>query len=399
MKKSRSLLKPAQLLFGTALVLFLIQGVFRDTLLVSAADTNRYLVIIRILYLFSLALLAVKILFFQDFLHSSFFHSIYFWIFTILLAISTWISRNPALFSVWLFALASADTDYDAIVRITFFMETILISSIVILSFAGILPTETYPPATGHPFTRYSFGFLHPNSMGLYIFHVACCFIYLRRRKSAFPSFLILTAITLFNYVVTSSRTSCIASTLLLISLALYKYLSRERVKNREKKLHTLSCFLVAGAGLTILASIIMSFFYDHPFIQKIDFLFSGRFFYISKAFSENGLSWFGKAPFSIGGPFDNSYMWILLHYGILTYISVSILFIFLLYCLRKNKQCLEVIILFVYSCYAMMESEIFVPNKCVFVLLFGIFFINNFSVTGIPKPDSKDTIDPARSE
>ena len=375
MTTDKTLSKTGTYLYEAALILFLIQGVLRDTLLVSSSITNQYLLIIYFLYFLSIGLLTVKVLFFQDIFHSHIIHSAYFWIFSILLAVSTLISRNPAIFSVWLFGIAYKDTDFDSSVRIALVTEISIVFAVALLSIAGILPSETYPPTVGHPFTRYSFGFLHPNSLGLYSFHIGCCFYYLRRKKSVIFPFLILIGISIFNYFVTSSRTSVICSILLMLCLLIFSFITKEKTINEKKKIQIFSLSLISFSALAMIFSLLFSFFYDYSLVQKIDTLFSGRFFYISTVLSSNQISWLGKAPFSIGGPFDNSYMWILLHYGILIYIFVSALYIHLLIRLHKRKQYLEVIFLFVYSCYAMMESEIFVANKCIFVLLFGLLF------------------------
>ena len=378
MKDKNNRLAAGQLLYDAALIIFLFQGIFRNTLLVLTAQTSVYLTVIQCLYLISMALLAVKAVFFDDIFHSPLMRSIPFWIFSILLAVSTVISRNPAVFSVWMFAAAYKNIRFEKEVRTAFITELIVVGAIILLSAVGILPTAVLDPeGVYHPMNRYSLGFLHPNSLGLYLFHIVCCFVYLRRNKSLLPSFLVVIAVSIFNYFVPSSRTPVLSSVLLLICISLNRLLSKGNIKNADRKKKIFSGVLIAGTVCAMAGSFMISFFYDLPVMQKIDTFFSGRFSSISRIIASNQITWFGRAPFSVGGAFDNSYMWILLHYGILIYLSVSILMVCLMVRLSQEKRYEEMIFLFIYSFYAMMETELFVANKCIFVLLFGLLLFD----------------------
>jgi len=395
MNTENTLSRTGTFLYDAALILFLTQRIFRSTMLNYSVEEGMYMSLMHYLFLLPVLLLAVKVLFFQDVFHSSLMRSVPFWIVSALLAVSTWISRDITIFSVWIFVVAAPDTNFDSTVRITLYCEAALTLAIVLFSTAGPIPTQTfYSSGVGpHPFTRYSLGFVHPNSLGLYTFHIVSCLVYLRRNKPMLPSLLVLIAASVFNFFITNSRTSVMCSILLLLCMIVYRVLSTKKTEKREKAMKIFMRVLIAGSCLIMIFCLLLSLNYDIPLVQKLDHLLSLRFYYISNVFSAHSITWLGNPPFTIDGPFDNTYMLILLNNGILLYAAVSVLFIYLMIFLTSRKKYAEVILLFVYSCYAMMESNIFSVGKCVFILLFSVLLFTEpqekkMELTGEDSPE-----------
>lgn len=308
---------------------------------------------------------------------------------TVLLLISAVNSHYLALMSTWLFIVAAKNIDNRQLIVLAKWILQILIPVVILLYFAGVLENDImYRDGE----IRQSLGFFHPNQLGLRIFQWAACSIYLTDGKHIGISRMILYIILgIFIYLVPNSQSAFVCLMLLIIGIL---FLQKLEKKTKWKK--RFAGVLLFGALGVNLGSVFLSLsdISGNPFLKKIDRLLSIRFSAGHRVYELYGIKWLGQMAYvseeerKVVGIaeklyLDNSYMTLLVRYGILVYLLFTICFVVLLWKLYQSEQDKLLVILVVYSVYGIMENSVYMMTHNIFILAMGMVLY------GLPRLDA----------
>lgn len=187
---------------------------------------------------------------------------------------------------VFLVIFASKDIDIKKTIKICFWSITVLLSihaiKYIIDGLIGEIPIVYRN--TGEP--RYTFYMNHPNIVAGLILWLMAQYSYLKYDNLKIRHFIIFLAIFIVTYLLTLSRTTLIASIVLLVLLVISKNI---------KVAKAITCFskfvFIIAIVFTIGISYIYSFNRDNFILQKLESALSGRISLLSIAIDEYGVS------------------------------------------------------------------------------------------------------------
>lgn len=297
---------------------------------------------------------------------------------TLPIIIATVLSGNRTLLSTWMFIVASKNNDLDEIVHIAYTILKIMIPFVIILCILGFIEDHTMMRGS---IQRFSLGFSHPNQLGLRIFQLILCNLYVNREKLGIFNYCYAILTILFTIKVPNSQTAYISLIVMLILLLIYKYI--ENQKQIFVKIY--SGGLLIGTVLLNVFSIFFSFIdvNKNMLLSQIDKWMSGRFSWGHRAWQIYGISFWGQRVYvseeevgKIGLTsrlyLDNAYLSILLRYGILVFLIFFILYSLLVGKMIIQKRYLLAIILFLYALYGTMENGLYMMSHNIFLIAFA---------------------------
>lgn len=209
---------------------------------------------------------------------------------------------------------------------------------------------------------RFSLGYLHPNSLHLSLFLIIALFIlcYYKKLKPKHYGFMIMANIITYGFSV--SRTGLI-TTFLLIILAFITTLKQE--KTNKYIINSCNYVYIILLVLSILTSLL--FPYSH-IIENLSAILNGRIEYGAKFIQKYGITLFGSNLNNENMIIDNSYLYMLIQYGIAGLSYFSFLFWNLIKKIKENihiEEAIVVIMIFIY-----MFTESFVANIFMNIIL-----------------------------
>lgn len=297
---------------------------------------------------------------------------------TVFFVIAVVLSKSLFILSTWMFIVASMHIDFEQIIRIEKRVLSIGISVVVLLRFAGVLEDFVMSRAGAN---RYSLGFVHPNQLGLRVFQLVLCIVYLDRNRINIKDYIIVAASSFFCFKIPNSQTATICLILLFFLMSVYRLFE---LKEWEKKT-LFGSALVAGAALTNVLSITFSLIdvKKNRLLSWIDLALSIRFSAGHKVYELYGISILGNRIYvtdrerelvGIGYNLwlDNSYLYLLLRYGVISYGIYSMLYLIGMRYYKDAEEYFMVIIFFLYSVYGIMETGLFMIQHNVFLLALG---------------------------
>lgn len=321
------------------------------------------------------ALLMIKIVFFQSYKKKELMIIIGI---TLPIMIATILSENRTLLSAWMFIVAAKNNDFDEIVHIAYRILQIMIPIVVILCMLGFM--EDYTMMRGS-IQRYSLGFSHPNFLGLRIFQLILCNLYVHRNKLGILNYCYIILAIIFTIEVPNSQTAYISMIVLFILLLLYTYMENQK----QILIKIFSGGLLIGSILFNVLSILLSYINvnSNPFLSRIDKWVSRRFSWGHRVWQIYGTSFLGQRLYiseeevrriGLTSPLylDNTYLNILLRYGILVFLIFSICYILLVRKMIVRKRYILVMILFLYALYGTMEKGLYMLAHNIFLIAFA---------------------------
>lgn len=241
---------------------------------------------------------------------------------------------------------------------------------------------------------RYSLGFTYASPAATIFMFLLLMRYYLKNFKLSLVENLINLLLTVCIYNYTDSRTSFIICLFIIIvsiiiNVPLFAKINLENLL--EKK--TVKIILIALPILFLILWEAVTIMYHHglSISDKIDQILTGRFFYTSKAFKEQPLTLFGtKIDWDGWGEYaslqdkstfdynyvDNSYMYILFSFGIVSLIVSVALYTYLIYKAIKDKDYSLLFILIIVLTNSMIETNLIELTLNWFVLYAGSLFI-----------------------
>lgn len=308
---------------------------------------------------------------------------------TVLLLISAFNSRRLYLVSTWMFIVAAKYVDYERLIRTAKHVLQVCVPMVILLYFLGLIEDHTMYRGTD---LRHSLGFAHPNTLGLRIFQWAACLVYLTGKRSLkFFEILLLIFAAVFVYLIPNSQTAVFCLLLLIAGAFFLQILMR---KERNQKWFAVS--VIVGSLLVNAGSVCLSLIdvFHYPVLKKLNQILSIRFSEGYKMYNLYGFTWLGQQV--IGGEnecrlagitevryLDNSYLTLLLRYGIWVYLLFTIFFFLLLWKLYCLKQYKLLLLLSVNAVYGIMENSVYMMAYNIFIITMGMLVYRRKSVSG----------------
>lgn len=288
---------------------------------------------------------------------------------TILVIISTIISKSNIILSLWLFVLACEKVDFDELVKIDFKTKSIFVIIIIILYLLGMTQQAQFVSYTGE--IRNALGFAKPNTFGYYVFSICADYIYIKTGKFSFLNIMFLFLISLFVGNVSLSRTSSYLIILLTIISSISIFFKKIVFNNFSKKIISLT-FII----FTIL-SIFIAINYDSSdkLQNKLNSLMSGRVVISQKYLNNYDFKLFGQNAEVINYTgskvlyLDNAYLKLLINNGIFVYLLILYIYMKLIEKGYEKKNNLLIMIILVYLIYGITENAMFWLTGNVFLL------------------------------
>ena len=300
--------------------------------------------------------------------------------------IGTMASNNYVMLSAWLFILTAKYTDFDKMVKLSYFILIVTMLFVLYLFWTGSISEVTM---YRKGIIRHSWGFYHPNWLGVRIFELVIAHCYIKRRKIGLYDLAMVLFGICFTYKVPNCQTAYVSLGVFFCLLVFY-FLFDHFVGGKEVfgKIIILSSVFsnIFSVGLSLINV------KKIPFLAKLDRMLSWRFSNCYRTINSFGIHVYGSNvdlySKKMGLRYvkyylDIAYTSILVRYGIVVYIIFSTLYIYaMIYWYKKNNYML-VIIFGVYAIYGIMENTLYSLTQNIFLLglaypLYNKDFIDN---------------------
>lgn len=253
-------------------------------------------------------------------------------------------------------------------VNMVFFVGTLLLCRM------GFIYDDVYYfSRPGQILARHSYGLGHPNQVFMRFFLLSAIMLACVRGKYHRMKMVLIFAAAVVLYKGTDSRSGFACTLLLLLAVGLLDI-------NVGKIRQILSVGMLAAYSAVVILPVVF-LVWNGNLVQAIDRALTGRISLARKFLELYSLSVFGAARnISNGFVVDNSYMYIIIHYGIAFYILYIAAVGCLLYAMYRKKMAYEVTAVTVLHIYAFIECVLINPVFNFSVLYAGAFFMNHVS-------------------
>nr|WP_300767143.1 hypothetical protein [uncultured Acetatifactor sp.] len=222
----------------------------------------------------------------------------------------------------------------------------------------------------GQILARHSYGLGHPNQVFLRILVIGMIVVGCLRERHHKAKMVMTFVVSVLFYKTTNSRSGFLCILLFLAAVCML-----DMCGGKKRKVIT-ACMFVLYAFMAVLPIVFL--FWDSRIIQRIDQMITGRIFLAKKFLASYSLSALGvDKGISESFVIDNSYMYILIHYGIIFYAIYVIAIGCLLYTMYKKKMAYEMAVVFMLHVYAFVECILINPIFNISVLFAGAFLMN----------------------
>lgn len=297
---------------------------------------------------------------------------------TVPVVVSTLFSDINYILSAWMFIVASQNSDINKIVRIAYKILLCIMPIVLLSCVCGIIPDYTIYRGE---VLRHSLGYIHPNVLGMKVFQAVIYHVFLHNGKeNRFTNLIVVFIAIIFVYYVPNSQTPVVLLGGLLFLLSIY-YLT----KKYTLFMSIFGWVMIAAALIFNVGSVIFSIIGtdSHRILQILNRLMSTRLSQSHRVFLIYGSSLWGQKVYiteaerssaGLSGFFylDNTYMILLIKFGIVIYIIFSVVYLAMMIKLFKEKRYIMLIIYFVYSLYGIMEPSMYRFSYNTMLLLLG---------------------------
>ncbi len=313
--------------------------------------------------------LMIQIVFFQ---HYSINEVLIVSLCSIIIAIATLNSGYNIMMSTWLFVIASKYVNFDKVIKISYMILILTMAIIFFMYYTGQIDDSVIYRGS---MIRHSWGFTHPNVLGVRVFQLVLSHCYLRKQHITIIDYGIIALASWYVYRVPNCKTAFFGLVIFGAMLLIYKA-ENWFVGGQVFFIKILVLIAIVVNVLSVILSIINVKAY--PFLAMIDKRMSYRFSTCFRTLKYYGIKLLGQEinlyisrmgvlmrRFYI----DTSYVAILVRYGIGVYLIFSILYIVaMIYCLKKNNHFM-VIVLSMYAIYGIMENSFFAITQNFFLI------------------------------
>ncbi len=252
-------------------------------------------------------------------------------------------SGNSTFILYLIMILAAKDLNVQTIVKVTCFLQGLMLFVIISFSKIGIIPDYIFDSTTRQ---RHGLGFLWTTTSAIMFFYFIVLYIYLRKERAHILEYVVLEGINYLLYQQTDARMSFYLSTLLLV----YVFIMRLYWQNRKDRIRKNRWLILAPAFMCMVALCIQIFYIPtDPNWQKINSVLSGRLELGYNGWQKYGFSllgtkieWIGFSHNATAGTYnyvDCSYMQILLENGVIPLIIIVAVYTYIMYMAVKEKD------------------------------------------------------------
>ncbi|MCD8197589.1 MAG: hypothetical protein LUE24_10595 [Lachnospiraceae bacterium] len=271
--------------------------------------------------------------------------------------------------------LIAKDVDLVRVLKADLLTRIVMAAMLIVLPLTGLY--HFYIKDWGSGRVRYSFGWSHPNEMGLFFLMLCMAWAYLRYKKWCWKDNVAILLLLVFLDRLANSRTAEICMLLLLLLENLYIFLGK-RLPDQDRRLRLWKWLAWLSAfGVCILTFILFIGYSDEVSIfRQIPATVSGRFSLAHRFWSEQGFSLLGQVfDGEIYNYLDMLYAYLSLNMGIL--VMAGVLFLNVLAVWRAGKERDEglLLIIIVFQAYSLLEHEHFKTIYGFYPLLLGYTF------------------------
>lgn len=259
-----------------------------------------------------------------------------------------------------LLIIGAKGVDFEKILMSYSVVAALMLIVAFIASQLGIIDNLIYEDARRG--NRYSFGCIYPTDFAAHVFYLIAAIIAMFYKKAKIWWSFIIIGIAMLIYKFCYAYTSTL--TLLLIGIGLLLYCIKHDWKIKKKM-----------AAIPIATSLLfpaLMALYDgsKDFWYALDLKLSYRLLYTSWAIRDYGFSLFGKKVIEYGNGLttiynenyffiDDSYMRILIEYGVIVFIAVLIMLFFMSLKMIKKNQIIWFMLLEIICLHSFMEHHL----------------------------------------
>lgn len=301
------------------------------------------------------------------------------------LLIYTLKTKDKTLIFFSFIIFSSYGIDFKKINRICLYAN-IIVSIFVLYSVSfNVIDHLIFYRESGVTLPRYSLGFTYPLDVSTIFFFCLMMYIYKYNGVIKKLQICIIILLNLLIYILTDGRTAFYLINLVILFLITYSLFKHSRINQFFLKLCCLSIPVISIAS--IFASLFFN--YENKILVFFNNLLSNRIVFGQNGIHEFGITFFGQNIEWIGfGGYgdintamenynfvDNSYLQILLQYGVLI-LSIIVILYTLIMIKSFEKDSIICYILFFITIYCAIEPRFFDLRFNPFILMFVYVFI-----------------------
>ena len=296
------------------------------------------------------------------------------------LMVSYIITGDNNILLLYLLILIYPGEDFEKFIKKDIIIRVVLCTIVIILYNMDL--TNNYFMYRPDGRIRSSMGFAHPNNFGMYMFTICADYVYLNYQKFKIKNYLVILIMALLIYFVSNSRTSVIGLLLLLVLIFLSQKLKIKYLYNNFFK------FIIINLPIIFIALtlIFVNLYNNHnEFVIKVNEILSNRIFYASSFLNEYDINLLGnkinyistqeaKLISERASVLDNSYLSLVLNYGILTFIIIYYLLRKIINTAYEKKDGAMLSIITVYVLICMIESILYKYQFDIYIMYFALY-------------------------
>lgn len=296
---------------------------------------------------------------------------------SIVFIIATVRADNRVVLSAWMFVVAARDISLKKVIKFAYYILIIMIMLVILLFMSGIIEDKTmirYPEYT----IRHSLGFSHPNQLGLRVFQLVLCHLYLRKNIINLVDILFIVSAAIFCKVVPNSQTAYGSLIILVVLVLIYQIIKNNN--NLYIKVYTV-CMLSIAICSNILSVVFgILDLRKIPILLDIDLFLSSRFSVTHDVYKIYGITLWGQKVYVTDTErqlvgitkklfLDNAYMSLLIRFGIASLLIFSVAYYFQMKREIIKGDYMLVIIFCLYSIYGVMETGLYSLTHNIFLI------------------------------
>lgn len=260
-------------------------------------------------------------------------------------------SKNFTILKYAIIMFSFINLNFETFIKTDLKMKILLFVSVFLLYMGNALIYNEFSREDGS--MRYALGFNHPNTLGMYLMMISLEFLYIKRNDLKWYYFPLIIFIILFIMIIPQSRTSAIAIIIYLGYLIFRKWIIK--ILN-NKVIRNILLWIVP---ILTLCSLGLTFGYQKGLFIRLNDILSDRLNYYHGFLASYDVTLFGTVwnEKLLRVTLDNSYIFLLLQFGILIYLIFTLISIKGLRKIINMKNYDLFIILEILFLYGMMET------------------------------------------
>ena len=288
---------------------------------------------------------------------------------------------NTGLFRIVftiLFIIAAGNQKWKDLIKLSFFVECVLMIFILLSWVIGILPNETILRLDGSP--RYYLGYNYTTLSANYFFHMVLMYIFIKKGKMKAITYAVITLLNLFFFFTTDTKT-IFAMVFLILAVVFFT----ERISSKWMENQWICKFLHYVFYIFAFVSIeaILAFRWGSWIFPKINNIMTNRLSLGQQAYDQYGISILGQAitwntEFNGPDPYmyvDCAYMNVAINYGIVILVLLCAGFTYIMGKALKEKDAMLLIAGFFLAAHSISDPQLYMAWYNPFLLLMGAYF------------------------